>query len=209
VDKNWPVTLREQIPAGLVRLRPLTRRDEAAWNDVRRRNYNWLQPWEATNPGVKSGALTFPKFIKLLDQQGENGSTLPWAVEFNKQLVGQVTVASIMYGSLRSATIGYWISQSAAGNGIMPTAVALATDYCFWARQLHRIEINIRPENTRSLRVVEKLGFRDEGVRQSYLHINGAWADHRAFALTADEVLPKGGLLAHWRTTYQLPDMVG
>ncbi len=63
---------------------------------------------------------------------------------------------------------------------------------------LHRVEINIRPENTASLRVVAKLGFRDEGLRRSYLHIDGDWRDHRTFALTAGEV--PGGLLARWRS---------
>jgi [ribosomal protein S5]-alanine N-acetyltransferase len=58
------------------------------------------------------------------------------------------------------------------------------------------MEINIRPENAASLRVVEKLGFRDEGLRPRYLHINGAWADHRSFALTTEEV-PEG-LLTRW-----------
>ncbi len=56
--------------------------------------------------------------------------------------------------------------------------------------------MNIRPENTASLRVVEKLGFRDEGLRLRYLHIDGAWRDHRTFALTRDEV--PDGLLRRW-----------
>jgi ribosomal-protein-alanine N-acetyltransferase len=109
----------------------------------------------------------------------------------------QLTVSGITYGSLYSASIGYWIAQHAAGLGITPTAVALATDHCFTALGLHRVEINIRPENRPSLRVVEKLGFRDEGLRERYLHIQGVWCDHRTFALTTEEV-PRG-LLARWR----------
>ncbi len=94
------------------------------------------------------------------------------------------------------ATLGYWVDKSRAGHGIAPTAVAMATDHCFRTLGLHRMEINIRPENGPSLRVVEKLGFRDEGYRQRYLHINGEWADHRSFALTSEEV-PQG-LLQSW-----------
>ena len=94
------------------------------------------------------------------------------------------------------ATLGYWVDKDRAGRGIAPTAVAMATDHCFRALGLHRMEINIRPENGPSLRVVEKLGFRDEGYRQRYLHINGEWADHRSFALTSEEV-PQG-LLRGW-----------
>ena len=60
-----------------------------------------------------------------------------------------------------------------------------------------RVEVNIRPENGPSLRVVEKLGLRDEGLRKRYLHIRGSWADHRTFALTVEEV--PDGLLGRWR----------
>ena len=79
-----------------------------------------------------------------------------------------------------------------AGRGVAPLAVAVAADYALRAGGLHRIEINIRPENTASLAVVRKLGFRAEGLRQRYLHIDGAWRDHLSFALTAEEVGPGG-----------------
>jgi ribosomal-protein-alanine N-acetyltransferase len=106
-------------------------------------------------------------------------------------------VGGITWGSLCSAHVGYWIERRVAGRGIMPTALALGTDHCFRRIGLHRLEVNIRPENTASLRVVDKLGFRDEGIRRAYLHIDRAWRDHRTFALTAEEV-PEG-MLNRWR----------
>jgi ribosomal-protein-alanine N-acetyltransferase len=115
------------------------------------------------------------------------------------RLVGQLTVSSITWGSLRSANIGYWVDETVAGRGITPTAVALAVDHCFRAGGMHRIEVCIRPENAASLRVVHKLGFRAEGLRRGYLHIDGDWRDHEAFALTAEEV--PDGLLARWHVT--------
>ena len=66
------------------------------------------------------------------------------------------------------------MTESAAGRGIAPTALACAGDYALGELGLHRIEVNIRPENIASLAVVRKLGFRDEGLRERYLHINGA-----------------------------------
>jgi ribosomal-protein-alanine N-acetyltransferase len=126
---------------------------------------------------------------------------MPFAVTYEGSFVGQVTVGGIARGSLLSAYIGYWVDQRFAGRGITPTAVALATDHCFTGAGLHRVEINIRPENAASLRVVEKLGFRSEGLRERYLHINGAWRDHLTFALCADEV-PEG-LLVRWRSVRQ------
>jgi ribosomal-protein-alanine N-acetyltransferase len=95
--------------------------------------------------------------------------------------------------------MGYWVAQRVAGKGVTPTAVALATDYCFASLRVHRMEICIRPENAASLRVVEKLGFRHEGFRERYIHINGAWRDHVCYAVTVEEV-PQG-VLARWRAS--------
>jgi ribosomal-protein-alanine N-acetyltransferase len=89
------------------------------------------------------------------------------------------------------------VSERYAGRGITPTSVALATDICFTELRLHRMEICIRPENKASLRVVAKLGFRYEGLRRRYIHIDGDWRDHYAFALTRDEVGAEG-VLGRW-----------
>jgi ribosomal-protein-alanine N-acetyltransferase len=115
----------------------------------------------------------------------------------NPQLAGQLTVSGIVGGSASWGQVGYWVDQRFAGRGIIPTAVALACDYCFEVLSLHRIEVAIRPENHNSLRVVEKLGFRPEGLRPRYLHIDGEWRDHLVFALNAEEV-PEG-MLNRWR----------
>ena len=71
---------------------------------------------------------------------------------------------------------------------VIPTALALAGDHVLGTVGLHRIEVNIRPENTASLAVVRKLGFRDEGLRPHYLHIAGEWRDHLSFALTTEDL---------------------
>ena len=193
---GWPAVLRE----GGVVLRPLRRSDARAWLALRARNENWLRPWEATAPSPPQGrAPTFSTYARALARQARAGEALPFAVEHDGALVGQLTVASVTRGSLCSASIGYWVSEHVAGRGIIPTAVALAVDHCLGPVGLHRVEISIRPENVASLRVVEKLGLREEGVRERYLHIQGAWRDHRTFAVTAEEV--PGGLLDRWRRT--------
>lgn len=190
---GWPVVLAD----GDVLLRPLRRRDAREWLALRAANASWLAPWEASSPVEMSGpAPTFGGFVRSLAGQAREGTSLPFAVDYDGRLAGQLTVSGITYGSLRSGTIGYWVGQHVAGHGVIPTAVALATDHCFGVLGLHRVEINIRSENGPSLRVVEKLGFRDEGVRERYLHIAGSWRDHRTFALTAEEV--PSGLLARW-----------
>ncbi|MEG3614375.1 GNAT family protein [Isoptericola haloaureus] len=197
VTKPWPVTLREDTSSGAVVLRPLRRRDGTAWMELRRSNADWLDRWEATTPGERPSASSFGEYVRALSAQARAGTSLPFVVDLDGALAGQLTVSSIQYGSLCSGSVGYWIAREHAGQGVIPTAVAMATDYCFQVVGLHRVEINIRPENTASLRVVEKLGFRDEGVRERYLHIQGDWRDHRTFALTTEDV--PGGLLARWQ----------
>jgi ribosomal-protein-alanine N-acetyltransferase len=192
------VTLRE----GRVVLRPIRQRDSAAWSEVRRANAAWLAPWEATAPRPVLGEVSFRTMVRHLRGEAREGRMLPFVVTYDGRLVGQLTVGGITWGSLCSAHVGYWVDARLAGRGIIPTSVALATDHAFGVLGLHRIEVNIRPENDASLRVVQKLGFRDEGLRLAYLHIDGAWRDHRTFALTADEV-PEG-LLARWRRTREL-----
>lgn len=197
----WPVTLE----CGDLVLRPIRYRDRKEWSELRARNDTWLAPWEASNPVPGGGLPDYRQMVRSLKVQAAQATALPFVITARTPgfkepvIVGQLTVSSIVWGSAMMATLGYWVDQDRAGQGIAPTAVAMATDYCFRTLGLHRMEINIRPENRPSLRVVEKLGFRDEGYRPRFLHINGAWADHRTFALTSEEV--PGGLLARWLET--------
>lgn len=117
---------------------------------------------------------------------------MPFVITYDDQMVGQLTVSAITWGSARSAQTGYWIAESSAGRGTTTLAVAMATDHCFEIG-LHRMEVAIRPENVASLRVVEKLGFERIGPAPRYLHIDGAWRDHILFALTTEDA--PGGLV--------------
>jgi ribosomal-protein-alanine N-acetyltransferase len=194
---RWPVVLRE----GDLTLRPLRYRDSAMWREVRSRNVEWLAPWEATHPDASTQPPTFRQMVRLFNQEARAGRMMPFVVELDGRLVGQVSVSGIAWGSLRSGQIGYWVDQAIAGRGIVPTAVAMAVDHCFFSVGLHRVEVNIRPENRASLRVVHKLGFRPEGVRLRYLHIDGRWCDHVSYAMTRDEAA--GGILRRWRQVRQ------
>ncbi|MGH8775040.1 MAG: GNAT family N-acetyltransferase [Jiangellaceae bacterium] len=193
---SWPVRLAE----GPVGLRPLRHRDAKVWAAIRERNVEWLRPWEPTPP---SPQVRFPasyrQMVRRFAVQARTGEALPWAVTYDGRLAGQLTISSITWGSARMASAGYWVDREVAGRGVIPTALALAVDHCFFTVGLHRIEVNIRPENAASLRVVEKLGFRQEGLRERFLHIDGDWRDHLSFALTVDEV--PGGLLRRWRAS--------
>jgi [ribosomal protein S5]-alanine N-acetyltransferase len=184
-------TLRE----GHVSIRPIRLRDARSLERELVQNRAWLRQWEATSPHAP---LSFDAraSIRSLQANARSGQGLPFIIEYDGELAGQLNVSGISYGSLSSATIGYWVAERFAGRNATPISVALATDYCFYQLGLHRMEICIRPENGPSLRVVEKLGFRYEGLRRRYIHINGEWRDHFCFALVTEEL--DVGVLRRW-----------
>ena len=192
---RWPVSVSFRG----VTLAPFRHRDIRGWEGIRSRNRSWLQPWDATTPpGAVGPPMTYTAMVSTYRREARAGRMLPWLVWVRDGeapvMAGQLTVSGIQHGAASWGSIGYWIDQRWAGRGVTPTAVALASDYCFRVVGLHRIDIAIRPENGPSLRVVEKLGFRYEGSRARYLHIDGDWRDHECFALHREDV--PGGL---WR----------
>lgn len=181
---------------GSITLRPIRLRDARELERVLLENRQWLEPWEATNPHG-SGRWDVKASIRSLLGQASDNAALPFIIELDGRLVGQLTVSGMAYGALSSSTIGYWVAREAAGRGVTTIATALATDYCLFVLGMHRMEVCIRPENAKSLRIVEKLGFRYEGLRRRYIHIDGDWRDHVCFALVREEV-PQG-VLRRWR----------
>src|SRR5690554_4483899 len=183
------------LSEGAVTIRPIRVRDARAMERELLDNRSWLSRWEATSPyGPTEFDVKYS--IRNLLAHARSGQGIPFAIEVDGEFAGQLNVSGITFGSLASATLGYWVSERFAGRGATPTAVALATDHCFFSLGLHRMEICIRPENSASLRVVEKLGFRYEGLRRRYIHIDGDWRDHFCFALVVEEV--PTGVLSRW-----------
>ena len=173
----------------VVTLRPLRASDAEPWREARRRNAGWLSQWDATAPpGTDARPVTFRTLIRRLTRSARAGGTLPFAVEVDGRFAGQLTVNNIVRGSAQFASVGYWLDQQHAGQGVMPRAVAMAIDHCFLGVALHRVEIAIRPENSNSLRVVEKLEIPEIGYAPRFLHIDGDWRDHRLHALTREDV---------------------
>lgn len=199
---RWPL----ELSRGPVTLRPWRLLDRRAWDELRRRNARWTGPWDSTRPPESiESPLTFAGMVRQFNAKARQGTMLPFAIDYRPPeqrravLAGQLTVSGITHGSASWAQAGYWVDQRWAGRGIVPTALALAADHCFFTLRLHRFEVAIRPENLRSLRVVEKLGFRHEGSRPRYMHVDGDWRDHEMFVLHAEEV--GDGLVA------RLPDL--
>ncbi len=185
MNKGWPVALKH----GDVRLRPLKKSDAKKWREVRSANQDWMQEWEATAPlPAIDPAPTFRQSAKRLLQDAKDGRAMPFVVEYQGEFVGQLNVSDIVYGSLRGAHFGYWIDHRFAGRGIMTTAVALVTEHLLTTCELHRVEVAIRPENEPSNKLVQRLGFRFEGQRAKFLHINNDWRDHNIYVMFAEDL---------------------
>ena len=183
---TWPVVLQSDE----ITLRPARFRDRARWNQVRAENKEWLTPWEATLPVIPFGSPalenqterpTFYQMVRLLNHEARAGRSYSFLIWSGGNMVGQVTMGGVMYGALRGAHIGYWIDRNFANKGLTTQAVKLVSGFGFAELGLHRIEINVRPENAASCRVAEKAGFVMESQRKAFLHIDGAWRDHICF----------------------------
>ena len=182
----WPQVLYGED----ITLRPARFRDRRKWSQVRAENKEWLSPWEATLPKVPAGspASEFvtkrPSFFEMvctLNREARAGRSYSFLIWKGENLIGQITLGGVIYGALRAGHIGYWIDKNYSNRGFTTQAVMALTEYSFSALNLHRIEINIRPENAASRRVAEKAGYIFEGERPRYLHIAGNWRDHVVF----------------------------
>jgi len=182
----WPITLYGDE----ITLRPPRVRDRPQWNSVRAENKEWLSPWEATLPLLPHDSPAYedhdtrPSFyqmVRMLNREARAGRSYSFFIWSGNNLVGQITMGGVMYGALRGAHIGYWVDRNYANRGFTTQAVKLVTAFGFSQLGLHRMEINVRPENAASCRVAEKAGFVIEGQRKAFLHIDGAWRDHICF----------------------------
>ena len=181
-------------------LRPLRPSDFLAWQEVRRRNAEWLEPWEPQRPPGSPNAVeirrAYDARCEMRDRDRSNGSAFGFGVFLDDRLVGECNVNNVQRGAMQAGTIGYWIDQAWAGRSLTSEAVVCALSFCFEELGLHRLEIAIIPRNLRSRRVVEKLGLRNEGIAERFLEINGVWEDHIRFAITSEEWVDRQGELA-------------
>lgn len=179
-----------RVRAGIVQLRAPRLLDASTWSKIRQQDREYLERWEPSSPGTwaeRNAAFAWPSQWAALRGLARRGLMLPFVITVNGEFAGQLTVGNVVRGSLCSAWVGYWVASDLAGGGVATAAAALAVDHCFAYAGLHRLEATVRPENTPSLRVLAKLGFRQEGLFQRYLEVAGQWRDHLCFAMTAEE----------------------
>ncbi len=175
-----------------VELRGLRADDWEQWRAVRTRSRHWLERWEPqAEPGSPDPVAQRDAFVARCgswERQRAFDTAYGFGIFLRRgELVGEVSLGTVLRGPFQSAYVGYWIDEAHAGNGYVPEAVVLTLRFAFEELGLHRIEAVIVPRNARSRRVVDKLGLRAEGVAERFLQIQGVWEDHLRYAITADE----------------------
>jgi ribosomal-protein-alanine N-acetyltransferase len=192
IHPGWPKSVGPiRVAAGLVRLRPVRLRDGAVWSRIRLADRENLEPWEPVaevNWEVRHAISSWPTICSGLRAEARRGRMLPYAIELDGEFCGQLTLGNVTHGALRSAWIGYWVNSEVTGRGVATAALAMGVDHGFGVVRLHRIEATVRPENVASRRVLAKAGFRQEGLLERYLEVDGAWRDHLLVALTVEEL---------------------
>ncbi|WP_369685160.1 GNAT family N-acetyltransferase [Corynebacterium glyciniphilum] len=188
---GWPAkTPTVETGAGRVHLRPLSRRDGRHWSEFRNADEHLLRPVEPTVPGQWWEAHTkamWRRNYSGLTALAAQGVLLPFAIEVDGAFAGQLTLGNVQHGVVCSCWIGYWVYSGFSGRGVASSAVALGVDHAMAQVGMHRVEATVLESNVASRRVLEKVGFREEGLLQRNLHINGQWRDHVLVGLTVEE----------------------
>ncbi len=168
-----------------VLLRPPGLRDYPDWVHVRRKNRDYLKPFE---PTWAENALTHEFFIRRLQQQSRDwreGRAHSFLI-FEKgkgDLIGGVNINHVCRGAAQSASLGYWLSEESQGQGLMAESLRLVVGFAFSELKLHRLNAACLPGNGRSRALLTKIGFRQEGFAESYIQIDGKWRDHVLYGL--------------------------
>lgn len=173
------------IESERVMLRTPQMSDYPAWAELRASSREFLVPWE---PRWAMDELTRASFRRRVrhyqrDLREDIGYALFAYSVATGGLVGGVTLCNVRRGVTQSCTLGYWIGAQYAQQGYMTAAVRAVVPYVFDSLDLHRLEAACLPTNTASMRLLEKTGFKREGLARRYLRINGGWQDHLLYAL--------------------------
>jgi ribosomal-protein-alanine N-acetyltransferase len=124
------------------------------------------------------------EMVRIALEQYELGSSMPRVIlDENSRVVGMITLQSIIRGFFQSCSVGYWIAESAQGRGLATSALREATLVAFYELRLHRVQAETSPQNVRSRRLLERLGFVQYGVAEAYIKVAGIWQDDVLYQL--------------------------
>jgi ribosomal-protein-alanine N-acetyltransferase len=165
-------------------LRPPVHSDFRDWANLRLQSQDFLTPWEPSWAADHLTRKSFTNRVYWAQRSISNGSAVPVFLfrRRDEALLGAITLDNIRRGPAQSGTLGYWTGEAHARQGYMREAIGAMLHHAFTKLDLSRIEAACLPENAASRGLLEKSGFKYEGVAQSYLQINGRWRTHVLYA---------------------------
>lgn len=174
-----------------VELRAPHMRHYEAWAALRSDSRAFLTPWEPTWPPGDLTRLAYRVRLRRYARDVRADAAYPYFIfrAGDGALLGGLTLGQVRRGVAQSASLGYWMGEAYAGKGHMTAAVRALAPYAFGPMQLRRIEAACLPNNTPSIRLLERVGFSREGYARSFLCINGEWRDHLLYALLSIDPL--------------------
>ncbi|MCR8550088.1 GNAT family N-acetyltransferase [Salipiger sp. P9] len=165
-------------------LRAPQHNDFNAWVALRLESRAYLTPWEPSWAADHLTRRAFTNRVYWANRSISGGTAIPLFIfrREDEQLVGAITLDNIRRGPAQSGVLGYWTGQPYARQGFMRETIAALVHHAFERLDLSRIEAACLPENVASRGLLERSGFKYEGVAQSYLQINGRWRTHVLYA---------------------------
>ncbi|MEZ5912780.1 MAG: GNAT family protein [Paracoccaceae bacterium] len=180
----FTVRRRIRIETERMTLRLPHHSDYRAWTALRDQSRAFLEPWEPTWSADHLSRKSFTNRVYWAQRASAGGTGLPLFLirRADSTLLGAITLDNVRRGPAQAATIGYWIGEPHARKGYMAEALRAVIHHAFTVLDLSRLESACLPENLASRGVLEKCGYKYEGVAQSYLQINGRWRNHVLYA---------------------------
>lgn len=178
-------------------LRAPRRADQEAWLEIRRLSRDFLEPWEPSWPSDSLTPMGFRRRLNRFLSDWDAGTGYAFFIfrKADDALLGGITLANVRRGVVQSANVGYWIGLPHTRRGHMSEALQIVLHFCFSTLQLHRVEAATLPENLASRGLLERAGFRQEGLARQYLCIAGRWQDHVTFGILKDDPRPEVAVL--------------
>ena len=169
--------------------------DFPEWAALRDQSRDFLKQWEPIWPVDDLTRGAFRRRLKRYaeDQRSDQAYSFFIFRKADNVLVGGITLANVRRGVAQAGSIGYWIGEPFAREGLMSGALRLLIPFSFATLRLHRLEAACIPTNTASIRLLEKSGFEREGYARQYLCINGIWQDHLLYARIKDDLPHRRG----------------
>ncbi len=184
---------RKRLTGERIFLRPPKRRDSKKWQHLRSISKEFLIPWEPSWDKYSCSRKTFFRQLKNSSISANLDQAYSFYIFKNSDntLIGGVNVGNVRRGASQCAALGYWIGKPYAEKGYMMEALNILIPSLFVDLRFNRIEAATLPENIPSRKLLEKVGFTEEGLLREYLNINGKWRDHIIYGLLSSDIRKK------------------